>query len=740
MNGIQKKEFRIQIKFRIHHSSFIIDPQPHPSLERGAMTAMTDWTQNFAPASDRRRAGWGLLAPWRLTIILLAGVILASCGEPPTRQEKAESKQAVQTKPQGAQRAGRAINVSGQKEVHPAATGATPVPLTPTPAATVAQPTPVVDRSVLPKDAPKDAEIAADITPGVRGGKIVISMLSEPKTFNPLLTQSIDDQFAAGLQSSGLYGYDQYNQKDVPGLAKSWEYNEQTREWTFHLREGVRWSDGRPLTSDDFIFYTQLIFDPQIPNDEKYAFRLEPKPDSPLYEFRAPDPCTLVIKIPGVDSFSFQNLGQLRALPRHVLEKPWKEGKFMSAWGQNADPKDLVVSGPFKLKEMRPGEALIFERNPHFWRYDARGRQLPYIDQLVVLIVGDFEANELRFLAGDTDIFDSQSIKADNLARFQDEAETKKFTVYSLGPGLDVNHYYFNLNLGGTYTDEQGKQRVWQPGKRGEKPPATLKDFRPFVDSLKLSWFSNREFRSACSELTNRQQIIDNILFGEGAPLYGSEPPANRVWCNPNIPKFPYNPASAKARLDRIGLIDRNGDGIREDPQGHPIRFTIVTNRENNIREKTVQILKADFKAAGLDVQAQVLDFNNLVNTIKNTRAFDCCMLGLGTGVPPHPAMGGNVWLSAGQVHMWYPQQKAPMTEWEERLDNLYTSMKRTFNLAEQRKIYFKMQDIYCTEQPAIHLFVRKSHIAAKNKIGNLKPTAIRNSLTWNIDELYVKK
>lgn len=647
-----------------------------------------------------------------LTVFLLVlSLMLSSCSEPP----------ALKPSESGAGKPAAAENSSSR-----ASSGQTTA-------------TQTIDRSVLPKDAPKDAEIVTDITPGKHGGKLVISMLNEPKTFNPLLTQSADDQFASDLQSEGLYRYDWYLQKDAPGLAKSWEYDQARREWTFHLREGLLWSDGQPLTSDDFIFYSQLIFDPKIPNDEKFAFRLDSRPNSPLYEFRAPDPLTLVVKIPGKDSFSFQNLGNLRPLPRHVLEKPWKEGHFMETWGQNVKPEEMVACGRFRLKEMRPGEALIFERNPHFWRYDLKGQQLPYIDQLVVLIVGDLEANEVRFLAGDTDLFDSQSIKPDNLARFQDEAKAKDFTVFALGPGMNTNHYYFNLNQGGTFVDQAGKQQVWQPARRGEKPPASLKNYKPFIDPVKFAWFSNRDFRIACSELTNRQRMIDNIMFGEGTPLYGPDPPANRVWHNPNEPKFPYHPKSAMARLDKIGFIDRNGDGIREDPQGNPIRFTIVTNRENNIREKVVQLLKADLRAAGLDVQTQVLEFGNLVNAIKNTYAYDCCLLGLGTGIPPHPSMGSNVWLSSGQSHMWYPQQTVPATAWEEQLDTLYASMKRTFDLKEQRRIFFKMQDLFAEEQPAIHLFVQNSNIAAKNKIGNLKPTVLRNSLTHNLDELYIK-
>lgn len=660
-----------------------------------------------------------LLAP-----LFAVGLFAASCGEPPAKKTQTKTLNGPAAT---APRTGAGTSASNQA---PPAEG----------------PQQKVDRSVLPKSAPEGAEILTSITPGNPGGQLVISIAGEPKTFNPLLIDDAASQFIADQLFAGLTNYDQYEQKDIPGLAYAWEYNKPTREWTFHLRKGLLWSDGQPLTSDDFIFSTQLIFDEKIPSGQNLFFRQSQDPKSPPYKFSAPDPYTFVAKIPGEDSFSFLNLSLLRALPRHVLEKPWKEGHFNEMWGQSVKPQDLVVCGPFKLKDVRSGESVILERNPHYHRYDVKGQPLPYLDQVVMLVVEDAEASEVRFFpAGDTDLL--EGIKPDALQRFLDAANKKDqrsivypFTVYPLGPSLNINHYYFNLDEGGTYKDENGKDQVWQPSHKGEKPPANLKNFKPFVDPAKMAIFSNPEFRIACSEATDRQTMINTLLFGQGTALYGPESPSNKVWTNPNIPTFPYNPESAKKRLDKLGLIDRNGDGIREDAQGRPIRFTIVTNRENNIREKVAQQLKENLGAIGLGVSVQVLQFNNLLTRITTTFDFDCCLLGIATGVPPHPAMAGNGWLSSGRMHAWYPSQKAPATDWEEKLDTLYTSMKRTFDQKEQQKIYFEMQDIYARQQPTISLFTSNVFVAAKNKIGNLKPSVLRNSLTHNLDELYIKK
>ena len=593
-----------------------------------------------------------------------------------------------------------------------------------------------VDRSMLPADAPKDAEIVTDITPGKRGGRLIKAIGSDPKSFNPLFSSSIGDQEAASLLFAGLYGYDSYRQQTTTGLAKAWEYKADTQEWVFHLREGLKWSDGAPLTSDDVLFYTQLLFDEKLNIRDRFALTLDGSEGSPAYEFSAPDPLTFVAKIPGVDSFAVLNLGNVRALPRHKLGALWESGKFADdVWAQNVNPAEIVSSGPFRLKESRPGQAFIFEPNPHYYRYDTAGQRLPYVDEVILKVVSDLEATALQFMSGELHFL--EGIKPDMLGTLLDREVEKGYKVYSLGPSLNVNHFYFNTTQGGIYTAEDGTQKTWQPAARGETPPAGLKDFKPFIDPVKRAWFEQVDFRRACSEAVNRDVIIQNVLYGEAIPLYGAESPADTLWFNPNAPSYPFNPEQAKARLESIGMIDKDGDGVREDAQGNPIRFTMVTNRENSIREKVAQLVASDLREVGIDCKAQVIDFNKLITSLKQDYAYEAVLMGLGSGIPPHPAMGANVWLSTGDTHFGYPSQKVPMTDWEAEIDRLYGSMKKAFKIEEQVAIYGQMQVLFSDNLPVISLFLAKAYAAAPTKLGNLKPTIIRTSVSHNIDELY---
>lgn len=582
---------------------------------------------------------------------------------------------------------------------------------------------------------PPDAEVVEDMEIGVKGGQLILGTAGELKTFNEPITSDTSSSMVTGLIWGALIGFDNLTQKEKPGLAKSWEYNEATREWTFHLREGLKWSDGEPLTSDDVLFYTEIVRDPSVPSQLAEYLETNGKP----FEFSAPDPLTFVAKIPEVDSFAFLNLGLVKPFPRHKYGEALKQGKFAEILGTDTKPEDVVGSGAFMLKEYVSGERIVLQANPYYYRFDKQGQRLPYAEQVVLLIVPDSNAMELRFQAGDIDYL--EGIQPQNLVSIQDGQEAGNYRIHNTGLSLANNYYWFNLKPGGSYTDEKGERAKWVPEDPTQAPPADIlkRDFQYFVDPVKRSWFVNEDFRKACSMATNRDAIVKTVLFGEGAAIYGPEVPSNKQWYNPDIPKFPYDLEAAAATLDRIGFKDRDGDGIREDDKGNPIRFTLVTNKENNVREKIGVLLKEDLRRIGLDASLQLLDFNNLITRLDDNFTYEACLLGMASGVPPHPAMGANTWLSSGRLHHWNPEQPKPSTPWEAQIDEMYHSMKQTFDVEEQRRIFFEMQRIQTEHQPEIHLMAVNAYVAVSDRIGNIKPTPLRPPLTHNLDEHFIK-
>lgn len=582
---------------------------------------------------------------------------------------------------------------------------------------------------------PEDARIAADITPGIKGGKLIMGFPGDPKTLNPILSEDVESTKLSDFLFARLYDFDRVRQEDAPALAKSWEYREATREWVFQLRKGLRWSDGQPLTSGDVLFYCEAMMDPRVPNVYRDGMKTGGKP----YLFSAPDPLTFIATIPEVDSFAFQNLIEIRALPRHKYATALAAGTFAETLGNTSKPEEVVTSGAFKVKSIRSGESFVLEANPYYFTFDKNGTRLPYVDEFTLLIVPNYDAMALRFQAGDTDLI--EEIQPQNLVVLQDGETKGDYKVYSPGMRLTNVHFWFNQKSGGSYMDDDGKRVGWDPPTPGATPPPEIlaRSYRPYVDPIKLQWFGNEEFRKACSMAARRDVMIKTILFGQGEALYGPEGSSNKRWNNDDIPKFPYDPAKAAKTLDAINFIDRDGDGIREDPQGHPIRFTLITNKENSVREKVGVLLKEDLRHLGIDVNFQVLDFNDIVTRNSDTYDYEACLLGLESGIPPHPAQASNIYPSSARMHTWNPGQKTPATPWEARIDELYEAMKKTFDYSKQKKLYDEIQSVWAEHQCVIHLFTNQLNVAASNRVGNLKPTVLRPYLTHNIAELYIK-
>jgi peptide/nickel transport system substrate-binding protein len=159
-----------------------------------------------------------------------------------------------------------------------------------------------------------------------------------------------------------------------------------------------------------------------------------------------------------------------------------------------------------------------------------------------------------------------------------------------------------------------------------------------FVEPWKHKLFADVRFRRAVSHAIDREGIVKSVLQGRGIPLYTPYTSANKVWFDPNVPKFEYDPAKANALLDEMGLKDTNGDGIRDTPDGHPVEFTLHTNSENNLRKAFGTVIADNLKKVGVRVNFQPLEFNTLIVHLREDFEYESILLGLSSAVPPDPA------------------------------------------------------------------------------------------------------
>lgn len=555
--------------------------------------------------------------------------------------------------------------------------------------------------------------LIAPCEPGIPGGKLVIATFGDPKTFNPITENESSSYDIIRFLFGSLLNFDWVKQQPTPGMAESWSVAPDKKTWTFKLRKGLRWSDGQPLTADDVVFtWNDVIYNPKINNVTRDLFVVNGK------EFKVSKVDDLTIKVvtPEIYAPFLENFGSgVPILPKHALAKLVQEGQFSSTYGINTDPSQIVGSGPYILKEYKPAQYTLMARNPYFWEVDKKGQRLPYFDNIIYTVVPDMNAMSLQFLNGQSDV--DESVRPEEYDRFKAEAGKGKFKLLNLGIGLENFFFWFNENTG------------------------TNKDTgKPYVDPIKLKWFRNATFRKACAYAIDRDSIINSIYAGRAQPSYSFISPANKKWNNPDTPKTPYNPDKARELLKQIGIEDRNGDGILEDADGHPIEFVLNTNTGNDVRDKTAVLIQSDLQQLGFKVIFQPIEFNSLVDKINNTYDYECILLGFANGTTD-PGSWMNVLKSDGFTHDWFPREKQPSTPWEAQLDKLMDAQMTTLDYAERKKDFDQVQMILTEKMPMIYTVIPESYAAVRSDIGNLRPTPLSYyRATWNVEELYFKK
>ena len=557
-----------------------------------------------------------------------------------------------------------------------------------------------------------DPPLVVDCAPGIRGGRLVIAVYRDPKTFNPITTEETSSGVILRHLFLPLCRFDFAKQEVKPGLAESWTVETDQKTWTFKLRKGLRWSDGEPLTADDVAFTFQAMYDTNSVNPLADSQKVKGKP----FTVTELDDLTVQIVTPEIYSpFLESCAANVPIIPKHKLAKALAERKFDSAYGINTPTTDLVGSGPFKLKVYKPGELALLERNSYFLEVDKNGTRLPYFENIIYTIVPDMNALSLRLRSGESDVLDS--VRPDDYEQFQAAAATGKLMFFDLGYGLEWQYFWFNMN-----------------------PNINEKTGQPYLDPKKLKWFEQKQFRQAASYAVDRDSIVKSIYAGRAEPNYGLVGHENIKWFNPAIHSYPYDLEKARGLLAEIGIKDRNGDGVLEDADGNPVEFLFNADTGNSTANKVALMIQSDWKKLGFKVIYQQLEFNTLVDRIIVNHNYDCILLGWNWGSLDPVVNYMGILPTSAHDHDWNPNQKTPATRWEARVDELMDAQLKSFDFNERKKGFDEVQVILSDELPVISTVTPRVSAACRSDIGNLSPTPFNAfHLTWNAEELYFK-
>jgi peptide/nickel transport system substrate-binding protein len=530
---------------------------------------------------------------------------------------------------------------------------------------------------------------------------LVSSVRAEPRTFNRYAGRDSVLEIVTCLTQARLVRIDRRTQELQPWLARSWTASPDGLTYTLQLREGVRFSDGAPFTSADVLFAFRAIYDQRTGSALGDSMRVGGQP----LAVSAPDASTVVVRFPSPFGPGLRLLDNLAILPRHKLERALDAGVLARAWDLSSPPSEMAGLGPFVLKTYQPGQRLVFERNPYYWRTDADGRRLPLLDRLTLEIVPDQDAEIVALESGQIDFTQSEMRPAD-YATLRRAAEQRKIVIADLGVGLDADSFWLNL----------------RPG-------------RPSV--VRRPWLLRPELRRAISRAVDRKAFAETVFLGAAEPVYGPITPGNARWYAANLPRPGYDPAEARRLLASLGLRSRGGDAALVDRSGLPAGFTIITQKGNTALERGAAFIARELGTIGLKVDVAALDAGAAIDRIERGDYDAVYFRFLTTDVDP--ALNIDLWLSSGSAHVWNPSQPTPATDWEREIDELMTRQVTTLDQAQRKAIFDQVQRVLAEQLPMIQFAAPRVSLAMSRRVTGATPALLRPQILWNPDGLGVR-
>ena len=510
------------------------------------------------------------------------------------------------------------------------------------------------------------------------GGELHFCLHDEPKTFNPVLVDDEASENIRYLTGGVLIRLNRQTQALEPALASSWTISRDRRTITFHLRKGIYFSDGTPFTSEDVAYTLRQLLDPQTHSPTGDAFG----PGAASASIRTPSPNTAVLTFPA---------------PIAGLERLFDQVAILSA---HSPKKEMAVLGAFYVSDYKPGSYVLLRKNPNYWKRDAQGHSLPYVESVRLDIQRNRDIELMRFRRGELQLINRLDAEQFDRLRRDNPAAAR-----NAGAGLDAEELWFN-----------------------QSPAAPLPEYKKL-------WFRTTEFRKAISLAINRDDLCRIVYAGYATPAYGPVSPANHFWFNTTLPKPLHDPQAALRLLSQAGFRYENEQ--LKDSAGNRVEFSIVTNSGNAAREKMAAMIQQDLSQIGIKVNVVTLDFPSLIERMTRTFDYEACLLGLvNTDLDPNGQM--TVWLSSGADHAWNPNQKSPATSWEAEIDKLMREQ-ATAPTDKLRKAKFDhVQQIVSEQQPFIYLIDKDVLVAVSPDLVGAAPVVLNPQAFWNADALRV--
>jgi peptide/nickel transport system substrate-binding protein len=537
-----------------------------------------------------------------------------------------------------------------------------------------------------------------------RSGKpndtLVASIRAEPRSFNRYVERDLSTTVLTLLMHGSLVRVNHATNQLEPELADDWELLSDQRTYRLRLRPNVRFSDGAPFSADDVVFSFRTIYDARVGSVLAETLKVQ---DQPLV-VTAEDEGTVLIRFPSAFGAGLRILDGVPIYPRHRLAKALEAGSFRSAWGPSTPPADLAGLGPFILRSYQPGQRLLLDRNPYYWRSKGEPPPLSNLAHLVLEVVPDQEAELLQLETGAIDMTQSE-LRPFDIPELRRAAAAGRVVLSDAGIGLDGDLFWLNLT--------SGKRRDPRSG-----------------------WLQHPDFRRALSRTIDRRAFLDTVFLGEAVPADSIVSPGNSQWhTEASFP--PYDVAEAKRLLRSLGLSPTASGGTLEDGQGRAARFTLLTQKGNTSLERGAAVIRESLAQVGVRVDVVALEVGTLVDYIRRGD-YDAAYFRLLT-TDSDPSLNLDFWLSSGGAHVWNPEQQTPSTAWESAIDRLMERVSTTSDSETRRQLFAEVQQIVAREVPVLCFAFPRFSVAVSSRVIDATPAPFRPPVLWNPDRISVR-
>jgi len=511
-----------------------------------------------------------------------------------------------------------------------------------------------------------------------QGGQLHFCLRSEPKTFDPLKVEDDASQSIRYLTGGVLIRMNRQTQALEPDLAQSWKVSKDGRQITFKLRSGISFSDGTPFSAEDVAYTVQQLMDPALHSPTGDAFRSGPG----NVETKVISSTQIAITFPA---------------PVAGLDRQFDQVAILSA---HSPKKEMAVLGPFMVADYKPGATLLLNRNPNYWKTDAQGHKLPYLDSIRLDIQSNRDVELLRFKRGEIDLINSLDSEY-----FDKLTAASPQLVHDAGASLDTEQMWFN---------------------QVAKAP---------LPAYKKNWFRSANFRRAISRAINRDDLSRIVFHGHAQPAAGPVSPANKFWFDSGLKPQKYSPEAALKALQDEGF--RLENGTLKDKDGNAVMFSVITNAGNKYRERMAALMQDDLQKIGIHLNVVTLDFPSLIERMTQSFDYEAILLGLtNVGLDPNEQM--NVWLSSSENHQWNPQEKTPETAWEAEIDKLMRAQASSSDAKKRKESFDRVQEIAVEQAPFIYLVNKNALSAVSVSVHGASPVILSPQAYWNAETLTV--